>query len=277
MQYETKNIELLKNKIANINWSEYLNVIPGNVVAADVITENVNDMFDKFHNKLRDLIDEYMPMKTHIISEKKYHKEPWITPGILKSSNRLKKLYKKTLCNNVGVNDIDVYKIYCTLLPRVKRQAKLEYYHNVCTEYKLNTRKLWEIINQTISKESNKTYIIDKLKVENITYDHSADISNQMANYFSTVGTKYAQNIKKPKCGISEYLAKINRNDKSLFLTPTNQVEIERIIGNLPNKNSSSYDEISNKLLKLLKKEISVPLELIFNKSLEIGIFPNKM
>ena len=98
-----------------------------------------------------------------------------------------------------------------------------------------------------------------------------------MAIYFPAVGTKYAKNIKKSSCGISEYLAKINRNDKSLFFTPTNQVQIEKIIGNLPNRNSSGYDEISNKLLKLLKKEISIPLELIFNRSLETGIFPNKM
>ena len=41
-------------------------------MAADVIPQNVNEMFDKCHNRLRDLIDEYLPIKTHTISEKKY-------------------------------------------------------------------------------------------------------------------------------------------------------------------------------------------------------------
>ena len=129
-----------------MNWSEYLGVIPGNATEVDVIPQNVNEMFDKFHNKLRDLIDEYMPIKAHTISEKKFQKELWVTPGILKSSNKLKN------------------------------------YHNVCTENKSNIRKLGEIINQTIGKESNKTCIIDKLKVENIVYNSSSDIVNEMAN-----------------------------------------------------------------------------------------------
>ena len=270
-----KNVELLKSKITNINWEEYLGVIPGRVAEGDVIPQNVNEMFDKCHNRVKDLIDDYMPIKTCTISEKKFQKEPWVTPGILKSSNKLKKLYKLSLSKNAGIHDTELYKTYRTLLTQVKRQARVEYYQNACTVHKSNTRKLWEIISQTIDKESNKTCIIEKLKVENIVYDSSSDIVNQMAHYFSTVGINMP--IVKPNCVISEYLAKIQINNKSLFLTPTNYVEIKKNIGNLPNKNSSGYDEILNKLLKLLKKEISVPLELIFNKSLETGIFPNKI
>ena len=55
-----------------MNWSEYLGVIPGNTTEVDVIPQNVNEMFDKFHNKLRDLIDEYMLIKIHTISEKNF-------------------------------------------------------------------------------------------------------------------------------------------------------------------------------------------------------------
>ena len=45
----------------------------------------------------------------------------------------------------------------------------------------------------------------------------------------------------------------------------------------LPNKNSSGYDQIYNKLLKLVGVEISKPLAIIFNESLSTGIFPDAM
>ena len=45
----------------------------------------------------------------------------------------------------------------------------------------------------------------------------------------------------------------------------------------MPNKASSGYDNISNKLLKLLKDEISEPLCDLFNASLEQGVFPSNM
>ena len=62
-----------------------------------------------------------------------------------------------------------------------------------------------------------------------------------------------------------------------MFLAPTNKYEIAKLIGNLPNKNSSGYDLINNKLLKLIKDEVAKPLETIFTQSIACGIFPDKM
>ena len=53
--------------------------------------------------------------------------------------------------------------------------------------------------------------------------------------------------------------------------------EIEKLIDLLPNKTSSGFDDISNNLLKELKHSISLPLEIIFNKSIVEGIFPERM
>ena len=45
----------------------------------------------------------------------------------------------------------------------------------------------------------------------------------------------------------------------------------------MPNKTSSGYDQVSNKLLKDLNQGITYPLAIIFNQSLESGVFPNLM
>ena len=60
-------------------------------------------------------------------------------------------------------------------------------------------------------------------------------------------------------------------------MKPTTQMEITKLIHNLPNKSSHGHDMISNELLKSLNKSISYPLLIIFNQLLGEGIFPNLM
>ena len=55
---------------------------------------------------------------------------------------------------------------------------------------------------------------------------------------------------------------------------PTTKQEIKRIIKSFKPKQSSGHDGFSNKLIKDLSDEIALPLCMIFNKSLEEGVFP---
>ena len=54
-------------------------------------------------------------------------------------------------------------------------------------------------------------------------------------------------------------------------------MEVDRLIGNLPNKTSSGYNDISNILLKELCHSIKHPLADLFNRSISEGIFPDAM
>ena len=147
----------------------------------------------------------------------------------------------------------------------------------LCISLKNNIKKLWEIINTTIGKRSNKSCILEKLKVGTIVYDSATEIANNLGSYFASVGTKFANAIKPSNTKVSDYISKIKRNPKTLFLRPTTSTEILNLIGSLPNKSSSGFDLINNKLLKIIKVEISKPLEIIFNQSLNSGIFPETM
>ena len=172
---------------------------------------------------------------------------------------------------------ISRYKTYRNCLNKVKCSAKTEYYRKLCISLKRNTKKLWEVVNCTLGKETNKTCVIDKLKIGNITYTNPHDVSNELASYFASVGPNYAKVIPAPKKKITDYLKRLKRNDKSIFLAPTNKGEIEKLINNLPNKNSSGFDLVNNKLLKMIKSEIAIPLEIVFNQSIERGTFPDTM
>ena len=272
-----KYVEKIKCELSNVNWDEYLTittVIPENV---NVITENVNEIFDKCHDKVMDIIDTYSPIRKREIREKGYRREPWLTSGILKSCKKQKKMYMTSIKGGATTADVTKYREYRNVLNRIKRKEKISYYHELCKRLMNNTKKLWEIVNHTVGKTTDKTCILDKLRIGNVTTDNPVQISNELATYFANVGPKYANAIKKPDKNISDYLKKIKRNDKSIFLSPTTPIEIINLISNLPNKSSSGFDQLNNKLLKELRYELATPLCTIFNLSLNTGCFPTKM
>ena len=112
-----KNLENLKLELTSVDWTEYLSV-------NDVITENVNHVFDKCHDKLLDIINKYSPVRKQIITEKKFRKEAWITPSILKCCKKQKRLYKQSIRGKVTVAETIKYQEYRKVLNRVKRKEK---------------------------------------------------------------------------------------------------------------------------------------------------------
>ena len=103
-------------------------VIPENV---NVITENVNEAFDKCHDKLLDIINKHSPIRKHEISERNYRREPWLTPSILKSCRKQKKLYMMSIKGGVTTADVTKYHEYQNVLNRIKRREKVSYYHDL--------------------------------------------------------------------------------------------------------------------------------------------------
>ena len=81
--------------------------------------------------------------------------------------------------------------------------------------------------------------------------------------------------LTKGKHNIDYYLEKIPKNNHSIFLTPTSETEITKLIKSLKCKNSSGHDGISNKVLKGITEGISEPL--CIYKSMEEGKFPSEM
>ena len=190
-----KNVEKIKCRLSSVNWDEYLmmqTVIPENV---NVITENVKEAFDKCHDKLLDIINTYSPIRKREISERNYRREPWLTPSILKSCRKQNKLYMMSIKGGATTADVTKYREYRNVLNRIKRREKVSYYRDLCKKLMNNTKKLWEIVNHTVGKTNDKTCILDKLRVGNMTTENPVQISNELATYFANVGPKYANAI----------------------------------------------------------------------------------
>ena len=132
-------------------------------------------------------------------------------------------------------------------------------------------------MNTAVNKISDKSSVIDELTIEGVKITKQNHIANSLGNYFASVGEKFPNKTPTPNKSVDEHTKLIRENAKSLYFRPTDQTEVSKIITNLPNKASSGYDNISNKLLKMLKEELSRPLCDLFNASLEQGVFPSNM
>ena len=120
--------------------------------------------------------------------------------------------------------------------------------------------------------------------VPSLLYDNGRTLSNmkEIANafnvYFGNIGEKLASEIEENVNNIADYtnyisvLPSIERRFQFKCIT---DCDTRLAIDKLENKNSSGHDGISNKLLKLLKFELSKSLTLIINQ--KIYFFPDSL
>ena len=258
-----KNIAAINSELNQINWQQELNMTSSNVG------------FTTFHTKTLEVLNRIAPERTVMITRHK-KPNPWITKGIINSSQKLRKLYSKTIVEN---NDTDhlAYKTRRNILAKTKRLSKMLYYQNLCLEFKKNSKKLWQVINEVSGKIKDKSTAIDCLKINNILTFSKKKITNEFGKYFSTVGPSFASKIPSPLKNSEDYLQRLSRHQKSLFLNPTDPHEIGDIISNLPNKISSGNDGINNIFLKRIQTSIIEPLCIIYNNSISEGCFPSIM
>ena len=132
-------------------------------------------------------------------------------------------------------------------------------------------------MNKITGKNIDKKDVSAEILVNGIKEHNACTISNAFAKLYSEVGKVLANNIEK-KGGIKDPMLNMkNRIENNCFLYPTTTQEIEKLIKNLKNKDSSGYNEISKKILKKIYPGIIKALEIIFNKSIEEGAFPSNM
>ena len=221
-----KSLDKLANELSKVDWS-------------DVTTyKDVNLWMSKFHEKILTKLDEVSPEQLNTVSTQKGTDERWMTKGLLKCSRKQLILYSGTLKSGAAP-DWEWYKNYRNVFKRLKRSCKETYFVNKCYEFCSNGKKLLEMINYSISKTPDKRCAITKITVKDVEMSNSEVIANKLATHFASIGKIYAQKIMPSKTPLPEYLHKIPSDSNSLFLTPTCELEVKRLIDGLANKTSS--------------------------------------
>ena len=131
---------------------------------------------------------------------------------------------------------------------------------------------MWRGIKKIISSNNSDHAFPTAITVNNETITNPSDIANAFNNYFAKVAIDIQFSIRFSKKKY-DYLPPLNI--ESFFLTPTNSTEVSNIIFSLNQNKSDEPDSIPIKILKLLNKDISDQLAILFNQSFSSGIFPS--
>ena len=180
---DSQAITNIETEISYMDWTRLLKDL------------NTNDSFNLFHNTLTNSIDIHAPETTPKIGRRSIIRDPWITNGILRSLKRQKRLFREMLLTKTDVSTFR-YRSYRNSLQNIMRNSKRCYLHGKCVEYRNNGKKLWQLINKVIGKETNKLNSIESLRINNlISYDGKA-ITNTFNDFFASVGPNLAKEQK---------------------------------------------------------------------------------
>ena len=248
--------------------------------------------FEKFVSKVNEKIESNF--KTEISTQNKSKRNrlmnPWITSGIINSVCTKYYLYRswKASCSKkfpLGESSLyQKYKEYRSSLCKIIKSAKKKYYVNKFDLAKGNIKKTWELINELRGK--SKSDIKASFIIDGRIITDRREIANNFNIFFSSIARKLNSKVQssmplqsKPHdtCSFRKYLKqkqKTNMNAHSIFLSPCDDSEIDKIIREFENGKAS---DISLFVLKKCSHLISGHLSDFFSKFLENGIFPENL
>ena len=285
------NIKQIKDpvkyvEVQNINPAS-INNFKNSIAASDLLLQldlNVNANPNVNYNLLSSVLEQakirHIPKKIQRFNRRKHCIEPWMNKELSTLINKKNDKYRDWKSTN---NDIEYetkkinFKTFERIVKKNIKEAKGDYYFKTFTAHKNDLRKTWRTIDDTLNKKSNKSKFPSKFIVNNRTVTDHKKIADEFNIFSSNIGLTLSASIKLDDSTIAftDYLD--NFTEHRFSFSKITENETLTIINNLKSKNSSGHNEISNRLLKSIKCEISKPLTIIINQSLETGIFPDAL
>ena len=159
------------------------------------------------------------------------------------------------------------------------KEAKRLYYKEVITKSKNKTKTTWNIIHKEKGNLTNENNI-KSLRINNHIVHNQISIANELNDCFlNIIGSISNKRIegKKEATPLQNLFKYFNQPFKDISWPYTSTKEINKIIDSLKSKNSSGYDEIPTRIIKISKPCIISPLINICNKMLAQGNYPERL
>ena len=224
---------------------------------------------------------KHIPKKVKNFNIRRHSKEKWMTKEHLQeivTKNEMYVTWKTTSVNHINYEQIKQrFKSYEKIVKKDIKQAKQRYFDQIFTAYKNDMKKTWKTINETLNRNKKKSNVASILYHNGNVLSNAKDTANAFNVYFANIGKNLASEIEQnitDNTDYTQYVSTPLTETKLQFKCITDN-DTQRAIDKLENKSSSGHDGISNKLLKLLKIELSKSLTLIINQMITTGIFPD--
>ena len=101
------------------------------------------------------------------------------------------------------------------------------------------------------------------------------DVANGVNNHFASVAKNLENQLKKTSTKYTHFMGRANNS--SIFLRYIELAEILLEIKSINPKKSMGYDDIPPKIIKWAAHLLAPLLQVIFNKCIDLGYYPNGM
>ena len=260
--YARLSEESLVAEVQSINWDA--------VFAND---QDINSIFESFHKKITEVIDNHVPLRKLSKKECKLQVKPWITNGIRVPIDKKNKIYKEYLKYKTDYH-LSIFRHYRNHLKHLLLVSKKQYYNNFFFRNNYNIKETWSGIKQLINVKVKSFNTSHAVQMGNLELTDKQSAANAFNNYFLSVGPGLAAKIPSVSTTFEKYMNTTLSNSMVLF--PVSVKEIEQEIDNLNISKSTGPFSIPVKVFKILRSFLSAPLSYVINYSFSNGVVPDK-
>ena len=133
--------------------------------------------------------------------------------------------------------------------------------------------KTWEDIRDKINITKKSKNNINSIQVNGRDIVDPAIIASEFNNHFTAIAKQIEAKLITPNLHFSNYL--LEPVEETLTFRPTDKLEVTLMINSLNERKAFGPGSISNNFLKPFKNELSKPISLLANISLNLLMFPN--
>ena len=283
IQYISAPDEKIARDWKNFNHADFLTELRS--AKWDVILQleanDPNISFDNLHNSVNNLLDKYAPFKITCKKKNRKKSNPWITNGILVSISKRDHLYKSYIREKSPVVKallLESFKKYRNKIVSLCRLSKSNFFTKYFRDNKKHIGKIWEGVKSIISlcsSSSSSSSSPSCININNVPVSDPESMANSFNDYFVTIAENIRKEIPSTNKHFSDFLKKPVSD--SLFLSPTDEMEVLYCLSSLDQNKSSGPFSIPSQIFSLIKTEISTPLSNIINMSFTTGIYPSNL
>ncbi|MCG8095193.1 MAG: hypothetical protein JAZ17_16505 [Candidatus Thiodiazotropha endolucinida] len=251
--YRNADFQQLKALISNYDWS--------------VLAEgSVNDACVKFTDVFLEFVRLCIPSKVVTVRP---NDKPWFDSDIRHFIRIRNKLRKKSIKSG-NTDHWLKFKQMRNKVNNLKKHAKEKFYNNLeisLSDFQNNDKKkFWQVIRHFVKNNSNSGNIPPLLNSgQNVYCVTDSEKAECLNNYFSSICDLDDNNAHLPV-----FRTVTDSSLSDIICTPDEITDLILILN--PNK-ATGPDAISNRMLKAVAREVSIPLSIIFNRSFSEGCF----
>ena len=252
----------------------------------DFLEEDWNTLFERFNHhpelclnvfndRMKVIVERHLPTVKLTKREVRSKIKPWITPGILKSiklRDHYQRKHARAKTKESKDRFYELYRTYRNMIVTLTRRSKKNHYVRYFDFHSKNSRKVWSGICDLISAKDNSKPPISIIDGDALSSEPET-VANAFNDFFTTIADSIRDKMPPSFNHFSSFMKDPNLH--SLLLRPTTSQEISKVIGSFSINKSCGPHSIPNKILKLLRHDISVPISTLINSSFLTGIFPS--